>query len=280
MNSTGIHSLVARFLSGHGVARCEVSQALDSFNQVTDNRLCVLETTTDVNKTLEYLSLLTWPATRHVAFAASQHATAFINNRRNGSDYADEKIWLASHLKTDFARIVATKRRVWSQGEEREILQYEATIFELYKEDSTLVRSVACLDDGGRWIFEEGGRRHPVENSFPYDARRKRDRFTNEHLRLLTEAFGLPWLTTERFLNAGEYHLLKSCRSPIDSCTIAEADDPARSYYLRGLSWVPHMQSHASSVIADFERCVRINPDYEPKVRKALEAAYRVISNQ
>jgi hypothetical protein len=68
--------------------------------------------------------------------------------------------------------------------------------------------------------------------------------------------------------------------SPCDwakACSIAEADDPACGYYLRGLGWVNRVGSHAESVIADFERCVRLNPDYADKVRGYLLEAYRAV---
>lgn len=275
-----IYDLASRFLSGYGIAACSVSATIASLRGVADDRLRLVKSTADSAEAIQHLSLLTWPATRHVAFAASANATAFVNNGRNGSDYADQKVWLASLLQTNFARIVTREGRVWSRGDEREVLQYEATIFELWGDDSTPIRSVACTNDGGRWSFNEVGNRNPFEDSFPYDAPRKRDRFTAEHIRQLTEAYGLPWVTPEVFLNANEYYLLKSETTPIDSCTIDEADDPARGYYLRGLDWARHMQTHASSVIADFERCIQINPDYEPKVRLALDEARRVITDQ
>jgi len=43
-------------------------------------------------------------------------------------------------------------------------------------------------------------------------------------------------------------------------------DDRAYGYYQRGLGWLPHIQTHATSVIHDFERAIQINPAYEPKV--------------
>jgi hypothetical protein len=56
----------------------------------------------------------------------------------------------------------------------------------------------------------------------------------------------------------------------VKTYTVAENDDPAHRYYERGLGWLPNMATHATSVIADFERCLRINPAYEPLVRAAL----------
>jgi hypothetical protein len=136
------------------------------------------------------------------------------------------------------------------------------------------------MDDGGRWVFLEDGDRHPIESSFPYEARRKRKRFTATELCRLSRAYGLPVVTEDVFMAAGRYHLYERPHEPENTCTLDEADDPAYLYYLRGLTWVPHMDTHASSVIADFERCIRINPEYEPKVREALDKAYRIVQSQ
>jgi hypothetical protein len=242
-----------------------------------DVPLGFLKVSTDPQIAIEYLSQLSFPATRHVIFPVDDHYTGFINNCR---DYADYAVSLATCFKSKFVRIVASKERIWLGAAGREILQYEGNIFDLYGGDGKLIRSVTCLDDGGSWAFCEHGTRHPVETSFPYGSRRKRDRFTSEHLRKLVDAYGIPWLTGSSLLAAGEYYLFESEQAPISTCTIAEADDPAYGYYVRGLSWLPHMETHASSVVADFERCISINPVYESRVREALNNARRILSQE
>jgi hypothetical protein len=97
-------------------------------------------------------------------------------------------------------------------------------------------------------------------------------------LHQLISSCGLPVVTSDTFLSASEYSLFDIPGFRAETCTIAEADDPAYGYYRRGLTWVPHMATHASSVIADFERCIRLNPDYEPKVREALDEAYAIVA--
>lgn len=274
------HSLAARFLSGYGIAACvadRCSASLVSFSRERNVPMRFLETTNDPQRALDHLSQLSWPDNRHVVFPAGEHCTALINNSRNGSDYADYTVSLARHLQTRFARVVSSVGREWSNGAEREILQYEARIFDLNDGDGAPIRSVACLNDGGSWAFTESGTPHAIESTFPYDARRKRDRFTSKHLDQLIVAFELQPVTVDAFLSARQYSLFDIPSRAADTCTIAEADDPAYGYYRRGLSWVPHMETHASSVIADFEHCVRINSDYESKVRPTLTEAYRVI---
>jgi hypothetical protein len=153
-------------------------------------------------------------------------------------------------------------------------------MFSLYDSEGEPIRTVECSDDGGRWSFSENGIPHPIESAFPYDARRKRERFTTEHLTQLISAFGLQPVTSDSFIAAGHYFLFDTPGTKAKTCTIAEADDPAYGYYLRGLGWVPHIKTHASSVIADFERCIRINPEYEPKVRTALKKAYTIVGKR
>lgn len=151
-----------------------------------------------------------------------------------------------------------------------------------------MTRSVACSDDGGRWSFHTAGDAHPVETSFNYSARRKKDRFTSKALHALLGAFGLPRLDTESFLNAGHYILIREDPTNAEwtrkiqerACTFEQRDDPAHGYYERGLGWVEHMDTHAKSVVADFERAVRLNPSYEPLVRPHLEVARRTIEGE
>ena len=283
MTHRDVFTLTSRFLEGYGIAESPVDRCttlLESQNRGRDAPLRRVSTTTDPSRALDYLSLLSWPASRHVVFAANASWSTFINNRRNGSDYADERIRLALHLDTRFARIVSHPVRVWSRGSEHETLQHAATIFDLCDRNGESIRSVACMNDGGRWVFVENGARHAIESSFPYDARSKRKRFTSEELHQLMLAHGLPIVTEDVFLAAACYHLYETPHPPQNTCTLAEEDDPAYGYYCRGLGWVRHMDTHASSVIADFERCIEINPNYETKVREYLDRAYHIVQEQ
>jgi hypothetical protein len=277
------NKLAERFLAGYAIVECtptNCARQLQSSARGHDAPMHLVDTTTDPHDALEYLSLLSWPASRHIACSATQNCTALVNNSRNGSDYADQKVWLARHLHSRLARIVIQTGRTWTRGTDRETLQYAATIFELFDDNGELIRSVACMDDGGRWVFAESGQPHAIEQSFPYGARRKRDRFSSAQLETLVCAYGLPVMNPESFLAAGRYYLFETPSAPVSTCTLAEADDPAFAYYQRGLTWVSHIDTHASSVVADFERCLKLNPDYEPKVRAALDEAHRVLATQ
>lgn len=275
--------LTERFLVGYGIADCSLRSATAKIPKPYrdgDPPFKVVDMTSDIRVALEYLSVLSWPPTRHVAFSAGSSCTAFVNNSRNGSDYADHKVWMALHLESRFARIIDRPSHKWSNGSERITLRYEATIFELFASTGDLIRSVICMNDGGRWFFGEAGGRHPVEDGFPYDERRKRDRFGTPQLRRLAAAFDIPTLKPRDFTYARQYLLFESSHEAINTCTLAEADDPAYGYYLRGLGWLRHIETHASSVVADFERCLQLNPAYETRVRPDLDRAYKILASQ
>ncbi len=232
--------------------------------------------TSRTDDALEFLSTLTFPASRHVAFATRQNKVALINNARNGSDYADYTLLLPHRCQCKFARILNCSARVWVIGPHREVLQYEARVFELYDAAGKLIRAVSCMDDGGRWRFTTTGTPHPIEANFPYDARRKTDRFSEENLHKLAEAHGLPIPDANDFMNAGQYLLYTEDHGrPLSSITLEEADDPAHAYYLRAVDYAKHMDTHADSVIHDLEKCLALNPSYGPRTESLLAEARR-----
>jgi hypothetical protein len=245
--------------------------------------LNILRVSRDFEEVVAFLSHLTHPATRHVLVPFG-NATVFINNQQAGSDFADYTVHVSRKLCARTARAVDSPARSSGVGTNGEVLTYETRILEVYQ-DGEFVRSVACMNDSGRWIFESAGEPLPVEQTFNYHARRKRDRFTCANLKALLDAFGFPFPDIEAVANIGFYvlvreQLLNSAfaeRVEAQACTPAQRDDPAFGYYRRGLGWVAHMQSHAESVLADLERAAQLNPAYEPLVEKHLERAREVI---
>ena len=82
--------------------------------------------------------------------------------------------------------------------------KYPAVIWEVYAPESlggkpplSYRRSIAAINDGGRWIFDESGERFPFEQVGRYEERRKRDRFTREMLRDYLREFGIELLSDE-----------------------------------------------------------------------------------
>lgn len=272
-------TLSGRFLSGQGIANLPFQECAESLVRphVDHGELFFLtDRTNSVARVLEWLSILSVPASRHVAFAASDEHTVMVNNHRNGSDYADSTTWLAKHLAAPCVRILNREGKLWRRGDRRIQMQYAAILFELYDSNGDIIRSVTCSDDGGHWSFNQAGSPHPIELDFPYKSRKIRDRFQTDHLNRLIQAFGFPLITPETMLTAESFLLLERPGPTADSCTLAEADDPAYLYFRRGMNWVPHIETHATSVIADFEMCVELNPSYESKVRQHIIRAKQI----
>jgi hypothetical protein len=271
--------LGARFLQGVGLAECPLAiaeQRLIGYHRESAAQWRLVNTTNTAAEALSFLSTLTWPPTRHVVFANGATSSAFINNSRNGSDYADEVFHLPRHLNCRFARVLCCPNRVWRQGKIREVQQYEARIFDLHDAKGETIRSILCMNDGGRWVYHTAGTPHPIEAQFSESSTRVSARFLPDQLAALAAAFGLPLPTQAQFRGAGQYVLFgQNSEHVFDTCTIAEADDPAYGYFRRGMGYVDHMDTHAASVVADFERCLAINPDYEPRVREYLREARR-----
>jgi hypothetical protein len=230
-----------------------------------------------------YLNHLTHPATRHVLFAVTERWTAVVNNERDGSDFADHQWWFGRLCGAQSCRVVDQEGGSRRVGEYLVRQHYPARIFELADADGVTVRSVHCALDGDRWDFGTSGMPLPAEAGFAYTARRKRDRFTSENLQTLLRSLGVwppvhhAFEAADRFVLLAERlkNTLWAAEVEADACTPEQADDPAYGYFRRGLSWVPHMHTHAESVVWDMTRAVLLNPDFEPQVRPYLQAARR-----
>jgi hypothetical protein len=283
MSGHAIHPLV---LSGYGLVEAPFENTTDRFGQARSpaSRIRVEAITSRFDEALEHLSIRTHPATRLVVV---EHGpwSAILTNEREGSDFSNHQSVAASSMSVRTIRVVDSEARWWGRGNLRERLAYEARIFELNAADDSMIRSIACADDGGRWVFETFGEPLPIEASFSYGAARKKDRFTKENLRDLLISIGTGPMTGETFLGARRFALLADEltdglsreQARASACSNEEADDPALGYFRRGLTRVPHMATHATSVIADFERAIRINPEYEPLVREHLRRAHRIL---
>ena len=246
--------------------------------------LSVERTAVDVDAALAYLSLRTHPVTRLVTVDLGEW-TGVLTNGRNGSDFNDHQNWVGASRPAPTIRVVDAEARWWQRGELREHLGYEARIVEVRDGSGGLVRSISCADDGGRWTFETAGTPFPIEATFDYGARRKRDRFTRENLHALLREIGPSPLTAASFTRAPRFALVAEriaddawrTRVEADACTLEEADDPAMGYLRRGMSYVPHMATHAASVVADLEKSLLLDPTLEARVRPHLDAAERTL---
>ncbi|HJP87522.1 MAG TPA: hypothetical protein VJ850_00590 [Candidatus Limnocylindrales bacterium] len=286
MSELTVHPAVA---SGYGLVEAPFERVIDLFGshrRADQSEVRHAETTTDAAKMLKFLDTRTVPATRLVVV---EHGawTAILTNHRNGSDFADHQFWAARTLRVRSVRVVDHEARWWRGGGRRERLSYAARIVELAGPDGETIRSIACADDG-HWVFETFGDPLPIEATFDYSAPRKRDRFTSANLNELLRSIGAEPLTPEALLRSRRFGLLieritnAAWRERVDdeACTLAQADDPAFGYWRHGLNYVPHIKTHATSVIAAFEKAIAIDPSYEARVRPLLEQARRIAGKQ
>jgi hypothetical protein len=284
MNTMPIHPLV---LSGYGLVEAPFNRVVERFGShraANQTETRVREVTPSAAKALDYLDRRTVPATRLVVVEQGTW-TAVLTNDRGGSDFNDHQYRVAKTVDARTIRVADSVTRWWRRGARRERLGYEARIFEMRGPDYSLIRSIACADDGGRWVFESFGNPLPIEATFNYDAPRKKDRLTRSNLHDLLRSVDAEPLAEDALLGAPRFALLaeritdRAWRGRVEAaaCSLDEADDPAFGYFQRGLTWVPHMQTHAASVIADFERAIEINPTYEPRVREHLRSAHRIV---
>lgn len=278
--------LASRMSEGYGVIRAPLARVIASLE--SNLLIChmgafrFVEVNGCAAKSMDFLRVLTQPQTRYVFFTSAEDQTFFIGNGIGGSDPMDVYRCVARVLAVPVARVIDSPSRVLECDGISEVLSYESRVFEVSDERGDVVKSIACSNDGGKWSWWSHGELSDAERSFPYNARLIRRRLSSDHLGSLVGAFGFSVLSSSVLLSSSvsytaEFRLCRSkthdrvCR---ESCTPEERDDPAYSYYRRGMAWMKHVGSHYDSAIADFERCIRLNPSFEPRVRSALERAW------
>lgn len=273
-------------ISGYGLVEAPLEVTIGAFGthqRAGQSRMSVVASSAAASEALDYLSVRTVPATR-LALLDLDGWTGVLTNHRNGSDFNDHQYWAARTVGVRTVRVVDSDARWWRRGHLRERLSWEARIFQLHARDDAPLRVVTCVDDGGRWRFETSGDPLPIEASFNYTARRRKDRFTRGNLRDLLSELGPGPVSEERFWAVPRFALLAEWiiddqwREQVEhwACSLQDADDPAFGYYLGGMSYTSHMATHATSVIHNLKRAIEINPSYEARARKYLDQARRV----
>lgn len=211
-----------------------------------------------------------------------------LNNRRDGSNFEHQEFFgHFCHARTVSvvdhpSRLVAAAGRRWRNA-------YEARIVAVCDEEGNQVRTIICANDGGRWTFDAyGGEPLPVEAGFDYDARRKRDRLTHENVLTLLESLGVPEPIPWAFARADRFHLFHqevrdavwAAKIETLACTPEQADDPAFSFWMAALNYVPYTQTHADSVALYLTEAVLLNPNLRPEAEPYLQAARRQLGEE
>ncbi|MCA9793938.1 MAG: hypothetical protein KC910_19145 [Candidatus Eremiobacteraeota bacterium] len=229
----------------------------------------------------EWLAHLTHPATRWAVIAQGAYCLA-LTNLRAGSDFADQAFLTARGLGLPVVRYVDAPARRWRQAGLSGFTTYESRMLEFYTSEGVMQRSICCSNDGGRWVFRSSGEAFPEEAGFPYGEPSKSHRFGSQHLAALLEARGYarpraPAVT--QFVLVEEELKDPDWRQRVEAaaCTPQERDNPAFGFYLRAMSFMPHLASHARSVIEDLEKALLLDPSLEAKVKEPLARARRAL---
>lgn len=152
--------------------------------------------TSSLDDALTSLLPLAQSKTRRLFVATKSDWIACFQNGIQGSDPFPAMSYLARRMDALAMRICCTPEHA----------AYPAAIWEVYASEALggnpplgYRRSIAAMNDGGRWIFEESGVRYPFEQVERYRARRRQDRFTGEMLHDYLRHFGVE-LFTDAFL--------------------------------------------------------------------------------
>jgi hypothetical protein len=138
--------------------------------------------------------------------------TALFQNGTRGSDPSLPMMQSSRALGVTAMRICITPARG----------PWPAVIWEVYDTAESggdaygYRRSIAAMNDGGRWVFNNSGAPFQFEDPDRYAAKRKRDRFPPELLRDYLRQMGIPPITDDRFLIAG------ACTGGMLACPQAE----------------------------------------------------------
>lgn len=180
---------------------------------------------------LEALPPLSVEKRRTLLVPTASEWTAFFQSGIDGSDPSPAMGVLAREILVETMRIVATPPRA----------KWPATIWEVYAPSDRggqpplfYRRTIAASNDGGRWRFEQTGTPFSFEHSARYQAPRKRDRFTPEHLAEYLACFGLKPFSDDFYVASEQCPAVLVERPPWSA-------SPAQEYSLeevrRGLPW-------------------------------------------
>lgn len=144
--------------------------------------------TGSLNEALAALLPLSVQMQRALLLGTHSDWTAFFRGGIRGSDPSFTMCWLAGRLRKRTMRVCLQERPPW-----------KACIWEVYEPSSApdaihggrARRTLAALNDGGRWMFEEVGERFAFEQGERYALPRRRDRFDHTLLRAYLMQFGL-----------------------------------------------------------------------------------------
>jgi hypothetical protein len=173
------------------------------------------------------LPLSTILPTRYLLFSLSDHWIGFLDNGWRGSDPAGVVAALSERLETTCIRATHNANTVIN-GQRRHMLG--ATIFEVFVNSLRQRRSIACVNEGSNWVFEQSGDPFPFEDVEAYRRHQVMQRFTASMLNKYVKAFtGIelfceqPGVNAEEHLEGILFQKTGMIPSPITYITLNEA---------------------------------------------------------
>lgn len=180
---------------------------------------------------LSRLEPLTYPPRKDLFLATSFGWTVYLQNSPRGSDPFLPMSKLSRALGVTALRACVTPPNAVYQG----------VILEVYDtpqaggDANGYRRSIAAANDGGRWVFHQSGTPFAFEDTAPYAARRKRDRFTPDMLFRYLEHLGIPRLTDAALQPGGSAKGMLMARPPLQGfATWSLAEARSRDFRNRG----------------------------------------------
>ncbi len=144
---------------------------------------------------LDLLPLESPVGSRELILETASKWCAVVDNERRGTDVAGA----LHHLGREVLRCPTALAVASAEGgsPERERVRFD------YDDGDKVERSIACLKDGPRWVFETVGDPLPFEEPDHYRARRVRDRFPRDLLARYLRAIGIDAFNPEFFSPGG-----------------------------------------------------------------------------
>lgn len=167
--------------SDHGLIRCDIETvARERQKAYSDAGLQTSLTMLDapLADCLSALEPLSPAPTKELYLSTTFRWTAYFANGCRGSDPSLPMRQLAKALDTMAVRACATHETARFSGVILEVYDTERGGADAYG----YRRTIAVMNDGGRWVFEQSGVPFPFEDMSHYDAPRLRDRLTKAML--------------------------------------------------------------------------------------------------
>lgn len=172
----------------------EVRDSFEKWNAELGRKMECHQVSSGLSDALHLLEPLTTLRTRQLLISTKSEWTAYFENRIVGGDAVSVVGYLSQQLGCDGLAISCVPDTL-NSNEGRGRGTYGAVSFELFSESATeflnYERSIAAINDGGKWRFVASGKVQPYEQNEMYKRRSVRERFTCNLLNEYCQAIGI-----------------------------------------------------------------------------------------